>query len=62
VRAARRLDRNGLRYLCEVRSAMASPIRLYGEHGLRFAVRLSDDCYRSVAVWAEGAVKEQLRV
>jgi hypothetical protein len=25
-------------------------------HGLRFGVRLSDDCHRSVAVWAKGIV------
>ena len=33
------------------------PFGLCGEHGLRFGVRLSDDCHRSVAVWAKGAVK-----
>ena len=32
-------------------------VRLHGEHGLRLGVRLSDDCYRSVAVWAKGIVK-----
>ena len=26
---------------------------------LWFSVRLSGDCYRSVAVWAKGTVKEQ---
>ena len=36
-------------------------IRLCGEPRLRLGVRLSDDCYRSVAVWAKGIVKEQLR-
>jgi hypothetical protein len=35
---------------------MGQAVRLHGEHGLRFGVRLSDDCYRSVAVRAEGAV------
>jgi hypothetical protein len=38
------------------RSAMDSPIRLCGEPRLRFGVRLSDDCYRSVALWTEGTV------
>ena len=33
------------------------PIRLCGEPRLRFGVRLSDDCYRSLGVWAEGIVK-----
>ena len=35
------------------------PIRLCGEPGLWSGVRLSDDCYRSVAVWTEGIVKTQ---
>jgi hypothetical protein len=28
-------------------------VRLHGKHGLWSAVRLSDDCHRSVAVWKE---------
>jgi len=47
----------GLRH----RSAMGQAVRLHGEHGLRLAVRLSDDCYRSVAVWAKGIVKAHPR-
>jgi len=35
------------------RTAVGQPFRLHGEHGLRFGVRLSDDCYRSVAVWKD---------
>jgi hypothetical protein len=41
------------------RSATGRAVRLPGEFGLRFGVRLSDDCYRSVAVWAKGPVKAQ---
>jgi len=41
------------------RSAMGQAFRLCGEYGLLFGVRLSDDCYRSVAVWAKGTVKVQ---
>jgi hypothetical protein len=41
------------------RSAMGPADRLHGEHGLRLGVRLSDDCYRSVVVWAKGNVKAQ---
>jgi hypothetical protein len=36
---------------------MGQAVRLLGEHGLLFGVRLSDDCYRSVAVWAKGIAK-----
>jgi len=36
---------------------MGQAVRLLGEYGLRFGVRLSDDCYRSLVVWAKGAVK-----
>jgi hypothetical protein len=42
-------------------SAMARAVRLHGELELRFGVRLSDDCHRSVAVWAKGAVKAHPR-
>jgi len=41
------------------RSAMGQAVRVHGEYGLRFGVRLSDDCYRSVVVWAKGTVKAQ---
>jgi len=41
------------------RGAMGQAVRLLGEYGLRFGVRLSDDCYRSLVVWAKGAVKAQ---
>ena len=41
------------------RSAMGQRVRLCSEPGLWFGVRLSDDCHRSVAVWAKGAVKAQ---
>ncbi len=37
------------------------PFGFHGEPGLWFGVRLSDDCYRSVAVWAEGTVKAHSR-
>jgi hypothetical protein len=36
--------------------AMGQAFRLRGKHSLRFGVCLSDDCHRSVAVWAEGVV------
>jgi hypothetical protein len=35
---------------------MAQALRLHGEYGPRFGVCLSDDCYRSVADWAESGV------
>jgi hypothetical protein len=36
---------------------MGQAVRLPGELGLRFGVRLSDDYYRSMVVWAERTVK-----
>jgi len=39
--------------------AMGQAFRLRGKHGLLFGVRLSDDCHRSVAVWAKGTVEAQ---
>ena len=35
---------------------MCQAVRFYSEHGLRLGVRLSDDCFRSVTVGAEGVV------
>jgi hypothetical protein len=40
---------------------MGRAVRLHGELELRFGVRLSDDCHRSVAVWAKGVVTETTR-
>ena len=48
-----RRQRFGLRH----RSAMGQAVRLPGELGLRFGVRLADDYYRSMVVWAERTVK-----
>ena len=39
--------------------AMGQAFRLRDKHSLRFGVCLSDDCHRSVAVWAKGIVKAQ---
>ena len=41
------------------RGAMGQAVRVLGEYGLRFGVRLYNDCYRSLVVWAKGAVKAQ---
>jgi len=38
------------------RNAMNQAVRLRGEYGIRLGVRLSNNCYRSVAVWAKGIV------
>ena len=46
---------NVLAFVIVVR--MGQAVRFHVEHGLRFSVRLSDDCHRSVAVWARGTVK-----
>jgi hypothetical protein len=39
--------------------AMGQAFRLRGKHSLRFGVCLSDDCHRSLAVWAKGILKAQ---